>query len=922
MKKYLVVLMSLVAGSDSSAESIFSSRFFQPPNASVVYYEGKTILPGEGYWVMDDSKNAFRLLNGFAMRDDPNEKKEKDTGKEPVGNGQAEYTLLIATDKLSQKEMILSLKNPITKEEKTLTWNMGDSRIGDQEIHDLFEKRQRCEMYAYRSASKTPVISDWIEMLEAKPVWQRREDRLRNVDVVSLMDVLGGGAAVRETLQMNLLSFDDSGSGKRNIALADIKGVEVKSLPFDTMLNGKTSWVFELAKFVPNDRLFVNMANPDVMMDFLEKGTEFIANAGNLLKGDAVRYDLKEKYMERLGVNPQTLKRCLSSGLIKDMALMAPDLFFLDGTDMTIITKMTGAKSLLTMLGWTTLTGLPDDCIVERAARNGGKSYWLRMDDFLVISTNRKEAESVQKLCHDKGLGSLGLSTEFQYMMTKLPKKDNTRAFVYFSDPFIRRLVGPEVKIGQLRRVIEKGKLEIMTSASLLARSQGRKGFDSVDELVKLGYIPEALSGQGFSIRPDGVAHSVVYGQLGDLTGLLSVPVDKVTEGEAEAYAEYLANYNEYWAEYFDPIAIRLDETGKGEYETCLFILPLIGNSLYTSMKRDLLSGKNETALKRPVFSRKPVLQFSINVSEARHNDFVDHFIDFIREKIQMNSDVVQDLGPSISLAVHDSDPVIVLGSGDLAGLFGAEARSGRSDGMMAIAAIASLLTRPCTLAIQTQNPERTLDFIRKATWSGSSQFETSYRRDIQISYYQIGERDMFVCSVSLADILKIRLYITVKDGFVLISNTPESGGYSLASIDSGSFDGIHLEMNPQECERMRPGLFLSYAEQQQKVAQIGMGMLYPIIKSGLAPLEQAEDSLMKLLGYSPVHPYSGRWVYRNMRIESTHYGDVYRNRIPDYVHGDKDFGLFKHIHALNVGLQFEDDGLRATLKWKTSGVD
>lgn len=143
-----------------------------------------------------------------------------------------------------------------------------------------------------------------------------------------------------------------------------------------------------------------------------------------------------------------------------------------------------------------------------------------------------------------------------------------------------------------------------------------------------------------------------------------------------------------------------------------------------------------------------------MNVSEAGRNDFIDDFIDFIRGKLQMNGEVMQDLGPSISLAVHDSDPVIVLGSGDLAGLF------------------------------------------------------------------------------------------------------------------------------------------------------------------------RAEDSMMELLGYSPIHPHGGRWVYRNMRIESTHYGDVYRNRIPDYVHGEKNFGLFKHIRALNVGLQFEDDGLRGTLKWKTSGVD
>ena len=42
---------------------------------------------------------------------------------------------------------------------------------------------------------------------------------------------------------------------------------------------------------------------------------------------------------------------------------------------------------------------------------------------------------------------ALGRSAEFRYMLTEMPVRAETRALVYLSDPFIRRMVGPAVKI-------------------------------------------------------------------------------------------------------------------------------------------------------------------------------------------------------------------------------------------------------------------------------------------------------------------------------------------------------------------------------------------------------------------------------------------------------------------------------------------
>jgi hypothetical protein len=39
----------------------------------------------------------------------------------------------------------------------------------------------------------------------------------------------------------------------------------------------------------------------------------------------------------------------------------------------------------------------------------------------------------------------------------------------------------------------------------------------------------------------------------------------------------------------------------------------------------------------------------------------------------------------------------------------------------------------------------------------------------------------------------------------------------------------------------------------------------------------------------------------------------------PPYVEGDRSFGLFPKVDLLNVNMQLEDAGLRATIGWEAS---
>ena len=81
--------------------------------------------------------------------------------------------------------------------------------------------------------------------------------------------------------------------------------------------------------------------------------------------------------------------------------------------------------------------------------------------------------------------------------------------------------------------------------------------------------------------------------------------------------------------------------------------------------------------------------------------------------------------------------------------------------------------------------------------------------------------------------------------------------------------------------------------------------------------MPEAVSQSRALFGFAPQHPGKGQWLWENGRVKSSVYGDARYPVQPEYKPGDRPFGVFAGVDALNLNLQFEDAGLRVLMRWK-----
>src|SRR5207249_2290652 len=85
----------------------------------------------------------------------------------------------------------------------------------------------------------------------------------------------------------------------------------------------------------------------------------------------------------------------------------------------------------------------------------------------------------------------LGDRDEFKYIRTLLPLGDNEEdGLVYLSEPFLRRQLGPQVKIAEARRLVCLSHLRMIAHAAQLYRTQFGKGPASLNDLAQAVVLP------------------------------------------------------------------------------------------------------------------------------------------------------------------------------------------------------------------------------------------------------------------------------------------------------------------------------------------------------------------------------------------------------------------------------------------------
>ncbi len=808
-------------------------------------------------------------------------------------------------------------------------WTLAGSRSDPQALTDWARAREGAWWGLLDHGEEAPILRAWMarsRFLYGSPqtppmnraddmAMMMRRDEPRTTD---MFGVLGGRAALRETLQMQLLRTEPVSGGfgsVPSIAISTLKGVEVASLPFESMLAGRTGGSLPLADRVPADRLMVHFSTPAALFPFLDKGGDFLARAGSFYTASAFDDDLKARYLRRLGLGERAGRAFIESGGVTELALVASDLFFIDGTDVTILMRV---KSPDLVAGGLRLLGIADVAekgITEKPTVPGRSAFWARQGDLLMVGSSRKDVEQILQLGTNAGAGSLGRTAEFRYMLTEVPVRAETRALVYLSDPFIRRMVSPAVKIGQVRRMQARADMVIITAGALLYRLDGRRDTPTLPRLIDLGYVPASITTARYALRDDLSVVSLEWGTLADLKSIDSVAVQTVTPGEAEAYQNYMNEYTQFWRQFFDPIALRLDDAPNGELELSTFILPLIDSELYNGVRGFFQPAEGGGKLRVPVLSPEPVAQISLDLTDSAWIGLSGDMGRMFSEYTGISPEVFDLLGPGLHIAIQDADPIIATGTGDLLGAFSSPMGGmfgGGFDMMMPFAI--SLFTRPCKIMVELQDPKRALELLRLA---GTRSRGPNPFRQREVEFRQIEGRDAWIYTFGVPGLVTVRLGLEIQNGFLVLSNTPWAKPVTIQSADARPYNGASIRVAPDAVKEGLAGLFATQAENEQMATLSSMAALLPLLQAGSATPADAAAQHATLFGSRPLHPKVGEWRWANGKLESSVYGSPTQWRMPLYKPEMGSFGLFDGTTLLDLNMQFESGGLRAAARWK-----
>jgi hypothetical protein len=543
-----------------------------------------------------------------------------------------------------------------------------DERVPGSQPWTLDEAVQQLRLYprdAYlqyvalqlaQGENRTLEVSSLLQSLSAAT----RAGRGGRVEQVDLFSIFSGALAVQESLQLDTMLGEQSGEVSRATAtpageqsgetavpegnspagkmvkVAELTGPTIKGHPWKEMLAGRTPAVSPLAGCVPADFYFMEFRSLGKALELGDTGDLWARHLFSQAKHEARSQLSVERLKRQLAIETTGLLRPFYDLVVQEIAVTGSDLFWREGSDVTVVFRVRQPEVFRAQM----------DAFLTKAEqslpgtqRSEGEYLGVRYmhvaspdravhvfsayaaPDLHVRSNSRVALRRViEAIRGSDELGQpvtrLGDTDEFAYIRTLLPRgAEEEDGLIYLSDPFIRRLVGPQLKLTERRRMLCYNHLRMIGHAALLYRTQTGRAAETLQDLVQANCAPGEF-GSGKLVCPDGGSYALSadgrsgvcshHGQAACLTPCCEIPLTEVTHAEATAYRAFLEQYNQYWRTFFDPIAIRI-QIAPERYRIETIVLPLIDNSIYTNLASAV--GKHPEALdalpvpKRNIFS-------------------------------------------------------------------------------------------------------------------------------------------------------------------------------------------------------------------------------------------------------------------------------------------------------------------------------
>ncbi len=484
--------------------------------------------------------------------------------------------------------------------------------------------------------------------------------------------LFSGGRAISENLQLDrpLPAARNAGPGApadKPVKLDTLTGITVAEVDWKARNAGKTPLLDPLAAHIPADQHALFLPSPKAAQTLL---TEFLGGITPILGLDGSSgldpRSVQERYERQLGVAMADLVRLPGSGMMKGMAVTGSDPYLVTGTDLAILFETDEPGKLLSFLrerldaacraaaaGIAPTEGTKDSSTFVFARTPGREisAYIAALDHAVVLTNSPVQLERVWQATRNRG-SQLVEAPEYRFFRARYPRgADGETALLILTDATIRRWCGPRWRIGSSRRVRTAAALAEMQAANLAAIVAGTE----LSQRFNPPPLPSSLVPDlgELHISRAGVA-SLLYGTLGFQSPIVELPLDEVTQIEAQGYRAWRDGYQRNWRGTFDPIALRLTARPAGRLAADLTVMPLIASSDY----RELISLVATAKLGPHAGDLHPESLVQAIMALDIRSRLIQESRDLIQAELRLTPDVALGwIGGSIDVYLDD-DPV------------------------------------------------------------------------------------------------------------------------------------------------------------------------------------------------------------------------------------------------------------------------
>ncbi|MCC6126508.1 MAG: hypothetical protein IT426_16230 [Pirellulales bacterium] len=845
-----------------------------------------------------------------------------------------------------------------------------------------------------RNEGKSDEIQGMIDRLSQRR-WGFRPAQDREVDLFALFT---GALAVQESLQLDALRGPVNpwlgemvDPAKNTVKIAALEGPSVKSHPWDKMLaaqliSGKKPEIGPLDLCAPEDQYYLHFRALSKLLDILNAGDLWGSHLFAQAEKTAKDQRTGERIKKQLAIETDPLSRPFYDLVVEEAAVTGSDIFFREGSDVTLLFQLKQPevfKARMDAFLAAAEKSRPD--AVRSTGRIGAVEYVsittpdraihafsaYPKQNLHVRSNSKAGLEKILKtIAGDKDAPRLGDATEFKYIRTLMPRGDEREdGLVYLSDSFIRRLVGPELKLTEMRRILCYNHLRMIGHAAMLYRTQFGKTPASLEELTETGCAPGWFApkeGKDMLACPCGGRYSLAadrlsgvcshHGNARELTPCREIPLDRVTENEAAQYRQFVEQYSQYWRRYFDPIVIRLQVTPR-QYRAETIILPLIDNSIYTGMAM-ALGGEPEPLDALPVPQRNifsvalrvnkesvmnqafPLLREVQGIDRRDGMPGMDHLLESAKAFVS------NGIGNQIALNIYDASPMFDFNLtrflGEMMGEFRG-AGSSMNDEMIPISFLVSSLNSPVYISAPVKDEkivDKFLDDLDKALAVAARQKERGGWFDLDYDYYRVpaeGKSPALRCfNVQLGPVKWRVFFARIEGGLYVASKkfilddlaeaAKAAKENPQAQRDLGPTAHAMVRLRPENWKETLPDFKLGWAEGSREACLNNLGPLSSVARAAASQNANAaiEEVLREADALHGVHfycPDGGKYEFASdggrpgiRHIVCPLHGNAAAPRQLSAPAAKSPLDkILKDFHGLTAELTFLEDGLHAT---------